>query len=140
MPSTSRIRGYVTGASIAAACAAIAFSAPAANAAWSSDARATAYDGNVTTCAEAGLSGDIISVSSSGGVENVDQYVDVTGVPEGYVLTGVVVKGGPGYNVYEGLGALPWEDLRAPLTKSGQLPAISHWFACGEQDYGYGDS
>ncbi|CAL9559761.1 hypothetical protein SUDANB95_04569 [Actinosynnema sp. ALI-1.44] len=93
----------------------------------SGDPRATAYPGNATTCPDAGLPGEIISVTSN----DDGTYLDVTAVPEGYTLTGVVVKGSNAYNVYTGLGGLPWLDLHAPLASSGKPAEISHWYACG---------
>jgi LPXTG-motif cell wall-anchored protein len=64
------------------------------------------------------------------GGDNTDG-VDITGLPEGVTIVGVVVKGGPAYNVYPNLGALPRKGLHAPLVKSGKPAAVSHWFACG---------
>lgn len=93
----------------------------------SGDPRATAYEGNATTCADAGLAGEIIEVTAT----SDGTYLDVTAVPEGYTLTGVVVKGTNAYNVYQGLGDLPWLDLHAPLASSGKPAEISHWYACG---------
>lgn len=51
-------------------------------------------------------------------------------------MTGVVVKGGDGYNVYTAgkLGELAWVDLHAPLNKNGKPAGISHWFFCAEKD------
>jgi hypothetical protein len=104
---------------------------PMAVAAEAPDGRATAHDGNATTCAGAGLEG---TSAPSGKItySTTDKTVDITAVDSAYQVTGVVVKGGPAYNVYlpAGLGDLPWQDLRSPLTDSGQLPDISHWFAC----------
>jgi hypothetical protein len=104
---------------------------PMAVAAETPDGRATAHDGNATTCAGAGLEG---TSAPSGKItySATDTNVDITAVDSAYQVTGVVVKGGPAYNVYlpTGLGALPWQNLRSPLTEHGQLPDISHWFAC----------
>jgi hypothetical protein len=95
----------------------------------SGDPRAVVHSGNTTTCAGAGLAGDVISVTfTSDGT-----YITVTAVPAGVTVTGVVVKGAPGYNVYlpGTLGALPWTALHPPLAgNSGQPATISHWFAC----------
>uniref|UniRef100_UPI0031DF494B hypothetical protein n=1 Tax=Saccharothrix mutabilis TaxID=33921 RepID=UPI0031DF494B len=93
----------------------------------SGDPRATAYPGNATTCPDAKLPGEIISVTSN----DDGTYLDVTAIPDGYTLTGVVVKGSNAYNVYTGLGDLPWLDLHAPLASSGKPAGISHWYACG---------
>jgi len=122
--------------------------ATAAHAAETDDPRATAYDGNAKTCADAGLSGDRIVqvdgendygtdlITYQGGALNGDQYLDITAVDDGVEVTGIVVKGSNGYNVYvpgaKDLGETPpWEDLRSPLTDSGNVPQISHWYVCG---------
>ena len=112
--------------------------ATAAHAAETDDPRATAYDDNATTCADAGLSGEHVTkrITYQGGTPNEDQYLDITAVDEGVEVTGIVVKGGNGYNVYvpgqNGLSATPpWEELRSPLTDGGNLPQISHWYVCG---------
>lgn len=98
----------------------------------SGDARATAYAGNVTTCAEAGLPGSTVTLPNL--EDATGTYVTITGddIPSGDTITAVVVKGGPGYNVYQAsdLGALPWKNLRSPTNVGGQIPQISHWFAC----------
>lgn len=93
----------------------------------SGDPRATAFPGNVTTCAAAGLPGTEIDVTShiADGT-----YIDITAIPSGHVVTGVVVKGGPAYNKYPNLGPLPWKGLHSPLVPSGMPAAISHWFVC----------
>jgi LPXTG-motif cell wall-anchored protein len=92
----------------------------------SGDDRATAHPGNIKDgdCAAAGLSGSVVNVVS----EDDGTYITITSVPEGVTLTGVVVKGGPAYNVYTGDVR---EDLHAPLNASGGPAGISHWFACG---------
>jgi LPXTG-motif cell wall-anchored protein len=93
----------------------------------SGDPRATSFAGNVSTCAEAGLPGVEINVTSHI-TEKI--YIDITAVPSGYTVTGVVVKGGDGYNRYPNLGKLPWDDLHPPLVSSGKPAEISHWFVC----------
>lgn len=101
------------------------------------DPRATPNDGNAVTCEDAGLEGVDVTglLTVEGGVPDVDQYLTVTAVEAGTVVTGIVVKGGNGYNVYvpgEGLELLPpWEDLQSPLNGGHQVPQISHWYACG---------
>jgi hypothetical protein len=92
----------------------------------SGDVRATAYAGNATTCAAAGLPGSIVEVDHT--VDASNTYLTITGVPAGTTLTGVVVKGGPGYNVYVGDVRTA---LHAPLVSSGKPAQISHWYACG---------
>lgn len=95
----------------------------------SGDPRATAYPGNVKTCDGASLSGSKVDVTST----EDDTYIDITAVPDDVTISGVVVKGGPGYNIYlpGSLGALPWTGLHAPLVPSDKPGGISHWFACG---------
>lgn len=112
--------------------------ATAAHAAVTDDPRATAYDGNATTCAGVELTGEDVTeqVTYERGTPNEDQYLDITAVDEGVEVTGIVVKGGNGYNVYvpgeKDLGETPpWEDLRSPLNDGGNLPQISHWYVCG---------
>ncbi|WHT18382.1 LPXTG cell wall anchor domain-containing protein [Crossiella sp. CA-258035] len=97
------------------------------------DPRATAHPGNATTCAQAGLPGQLISgqltLNISGG-----SHLTVTAVPLGVTVTGIVVKGGDNHNVYlpGALGLLPWPGLHSPLVgQKGNVPDISHWFACG---------
>jgi hypothetical protein len=92
----------------------------------SGDPRATAHAGNVTDCADAGLPGEVIDVGFT--IDATNTYLTITSVPDGSVLTGVVVKGGPAYNVYVGDVRT---DLHAPLVSSGKPAQISHWFACG---------
>lgn len=61
-------------------------------------------------------------------------HLNITGLPAGVKVTGMLVKGGDKFNVYlaDKLGAaLPWNELRAPFNNGGQLPQISHWFGCG---------
>ncbi|NIJ10752.1 hypothetical protein FHU38_001096 [Saccharomonospora amisosensis] len=112
-----------------------------------SDDRATVHSGNVDAgqeqkdpCGTAGLGGEPLDkgdLTFERGEEDAEQHVDILGVADGVTVTGIVVKGGNGYNVYSaaGLEGLPWEGLRAPLTgEKGNLPTISHWFACGEKD------
>jgi len=97
----------------------------------SGDPRATAHDGNAVTCLDAGLAGTDITAS----VTHTDdgKYIDITAVPAGKSVTGVVVKGGNAYNVYlpGALGALPWLDLHAPLNGSEGPAGLSHYYICG---------
>jgi hypothetical protein len=100
----------------------------------SGDDRATAHPGNVVAAdcpslfpgSTAVAQGDIdfTGGDNTGGV-------DITAVPDGVTVVGVVVKGGPAYNVYSDLGDLPWTGLHAPLVPSGKPAAVSHWFVCG---------
>jgi LPXTG-motif cell wall-anchored protein len=94
----------------------------------SGDSRATAHDGNATTCKQAGLPGEKITVKFVTDKDN--RHVTITSVPSGVELTGTVVKGGSAYNVYSGQHLT---DLHAPLVgkDNKNIPQISHWFACG---------
>lgn len=121
---------------------------PPAAATETEDPRAETYEGNAVDCEELG-GGILVSVEPNEKVENValtyeggvpgqDHYVTITEVPEGIAVTAIVVKGGPGYHVYvpgePGVPkSAPWESLRPPLNPGGNLPQISHWFACGEE-------
>lgn len=102
-----------------------------ADAPQSGDDRATAYAGNARPgdCAGAGLAGERIM----GEDQPSGTYFDITSIPAGYTVTGVVVKGGDAYNVYlpSALGDLPWLKLHAPINASGGPAGLSHWFACG---------
>lgn len=124
------------------------------------DPRATehVYDDNAKTCQDAGLPGEWIAEvdgegdpdddtsnfvispdENEGGNLNADQYLTILGVKPGVTVTGIVVKGGNGYNVYiPGQKELPemppWEKLYAPLNDGGNIPQISHWYACGEAE------
>lgn len=133
------MRSYVLSAS-AALVAAVLFAGPAVAAPdrdpVSSDDRATAHAGNVVgkDCAELFPgSSEIDSADLISSVDATDTYVDITAAADGVVVVGVIVKGGPAYNVYEpgDLGLLPWLDLHSPLVPSGEPAQISHWFACG---------
>jgi LPXTG-motif cell wall-anchored protein len=96
----------------------------------SGDDRATAYDGNVTTCAQAGLPGTTIQPAQVQHLIIENTYINVT---DGTGITAIVVKGGSAYNTYlsSALGAFPWLKLHSPLNASGKPAEISHWFACG---------
>ncbi|KOX26842.1 hypothetical protein ADK67_15215 [Saccharothrix sp. NRRL B-16348] len=100
----------------------------------SGDDRATAVTGNIdidqqgNACAAVGLPG--AEATLSGGFTSDGTYIDITAAPSGFVITGVVVKGGNAYNVYPALGPLPWPDLHSPLNESDTPATISHWFVC----------
>lgn len=104
------------------------------------DPRAVGREGNVVTCEAAVVSGvelkPGVDFTFTGGAVKDDKYVTITGVSAGVVVTGIVVKGGDAYNVYNpGLRSLPllppWENLRSPVNNGGQVPQLSHWFVCG---------
>jgi hypothetical protein len=95
--------------------------------------------GNVTTCAGAGLAGEIILEGGSGSASSEAGSGTVTGleldvtINAGFTATGIAVKGGPDTNVYDGpfVGPTTVEDMVAPLNKGGEQSGISHWFVCG---------
>lgn len=105
----------------------------------SGDVRAVAYEGNVDighagdACDVVGLPGDE-AVLPPGAYTSDGVLLDITSNPTGLVITGVVVKGGLGYNVYPvaNLGALPWLDLRSPIDSAGKPAGVSHWFVCAD--------
>jgi hypothetical protein len=92
------------------------------------DNRASAHAGNVTTCAAAGLPGDTVTWPNLEDPTNTYVTISANDVPIGETIVAVVVKGGPGYNVYQGLTS--WTALHSPINVGGQIPVISHWFAC----------
>ncbi|WP_432825652.1 hypothetical protein [Dactylosporangium sp. CA-092794] len=116
------------------------------------DATPTAHAGDVTTCAAAGLSGNILVSgefqdpaapdsydSVSGTIVDVDQSPGPQGGRElsvmtgpAYTLSGVVIVGGGGYNVYTGplTGPLFITHLMPPLV-GGSPPVIQRYFVCG---------
>jgi LPXTG-motif cell wall-anchored protein len=118
--------------------AALLGAAPLAHATQTDDSRAVAHQGNVDAgqkgaCATAGLAGEPVELQDA---DTDGQTVTIESVPDGTTVTGIVVKGGPAYNVYvpgeRGLSELPvWDELRSPLNNGGNLPQVSHWFACG---------
>jgi hypothetical protein len=64
------------------------------------------------------------------------QVLTISAVDAGYTVQSVYVKGGDDTNLYQpGQRGLPtdppYTNLISPLGSGGQLPAISHWFACG---------
>jgi LPXTG-motif cell wall-anchored protein len=138
----SGLLGATTVAAVATlALVTTAFAQPDKPAPDSGDDRAVAYIGNVEhdhddACTVGGLTGTSIvpeEFEFTGGEDKQD--LDITGVPEGIKITGVVVKGAEAYNVYLAgkLGPLPWNDLRSP-DKKDNVPNISHWYACGVEE------
>lgn len=98
--------------------------------------------GNITTCEEAGLDGEIILQSTSGesasnaagtGTVSADGLTLDVMINAGFTASGIAVKGGPNANVYTGpfVGPILVEDMQAPTNPGGQQPQISHWFVCG---------
>jgi hypothetical protein len=114
-----------------------------------SDPRAVFYgEANATTCADvwsegtwvgSGTATDASDAYVTGDVhDDDDRYLDVTAAP-GVVVEAIVVKGGSGFNLYLpgflGLSAAgPWTELISPLNGGGNIPSISHWFACYRVD------
>jgi hypothetical protein len=92
------------------------------------DDRATAHADNAVDCEDAGLAGEIITVEYQ--ISDTGTHITITSLPEGMELTGIVVKGGPAYNVYPP-SAL--DGLHAPISGGGQIPEVSHWYACGAE-------
>ncbi|MCP2256677.1 hypothetical protein LX15_000360 [Streptoalloteichus tenebrarius] len=99
----------------------------------SGDPRAVASPGNAVKCSDVSLAGELVDLAHT--VDESRATLDVTGLPEGLTVTGVVVKGGPAYNSYlpSALGPLPWRGLHAPVNPSGKPAQISHWFACAQR-------
>jgi hypothetical protein len=118
-----------------------------------SDPRATFVVGNVTTCAEVGFASDTqigSGTNASAADANVSgtvkanagavqpgrgQELDVTIIGANVVIDAVVVKGGPGFNVYSAPAFLPPalspdQHYIAPLNGGGNVPDIGHWFVC----------
>lgn len=105
----------------------------------SGDDRATAHEGNVVGkhCPDLFPGSQVIAKGDlTFETDGSNTYLDITAVADGVEVVGVIVKGGPAYNVYEpaDLGELPWLDLHSPLVPSGKPAQISHWFACGVKD------
>lgn len=82
---------------------------------------------NANSCDDAGLEGTIILRNKEEPNEKT-VTIDPSDIPAGDEVTGIVVKGGPGFNVYP---PNVLTDLRAPQNKGGQQPTLSHWFVCG---------
>lgn len=93
------------------------------------------FEGNATTCEDAIEAGadftgtDLDNTVIMGTVSEDGTELDVELINDDWTITAVIVKGGPRYMVYT---EPPWEDLVAPLNDGGNVPEISHWFACGE--------
>ena len=124
----------VAGTALLGAVAAAAAAPPAAPI--SGDDRATVHPGNrvAADCAElfaGSTSVDLANLTFS--IDPTNTYIDVTALKDGVEVAGVVVKGGPAYNVYDVkvLGDFAWLDLHSPLVPSGKPAQISHWFVCG---------
>jgi len=131
----STIAALVLGATLLTGTAAVA--APPGWTPVSGDDRATAHaddhDGT-TTCAQAGLPGTAVTWPGLEDASGTYVTIHAADIPAGDTIGAVVVKGGPGYNVYLAatLGALPWANLHSPYTPNDNqvIARISHWFAC----------
>ncbi|HEX3592521.1 MAG TPA: hypothetical protein VHV74_23105 [Pseudonocardiaceae bacterium] len=132
MPTTLKSRVLISAAALALGATLLASTAAlAAPPRWTpnpGDDRATAHAGNVTTCSAAGLPGKTITLPGLEDSSGIHVTITASDLPAGDTILAVVVKGGPGYNVYQGLTA--WTDLHSPLNVGHQIPTISHWFAC----------
>ncbi len=94
------------------------------------------FDGNATTCADVGLNGsDFFEGSTTSGqtvtarftaTVTSNQFVTISAVADGVTFQAIVVKGGDGYNVYNPRVA----NMQSPLNGGGNVPALSHWYAC----------
>jgi len=92
--------------------------------------------GNVTTCAKMGFAGSTQyngNVSTSVAVTALftvtvtsNKFVTISSVAAGVTFQVVVLKGGDGYNVYNP----PVANMQSPLNGGGNIPDLSHWFAC----------
>ncbi|MFD4674479.1 LPXTG cell wall anchor domain-containing protein [Lentzea sp. NPDC058450] len=85
-------------------------------------------------CTVGGLTGSVVlpaGFTYSGG-DNA-KYLNVTELPKGVKVTGMVVRAGDLLNVYlaDKLGDVPWNELRAPVLNGGELQEIGQWFGCG---------
>ncbi|HET6817390.1 MAG TPA: hypothetical protein VFH66_09235 [Mycobacteriales bacterium] len=103
----------------------------------------TSYSGNVTTCAQIGMS-DATQIGGGTGDYVADGWniasdgkdLTVKAVADGQQIDALVVKGGDGYNIYDASffasNELPVGDIHAPLVGNPptNVPTISHWFAC----------
>lgn len=146
----------IAGTMALVAVAAFASVVPSATGATTDDDRATPHDGNVTNCGSgkngAGVGGTLAFANGTDSIDdgNVSgEVVDGTTVnvfppAPGVTILAVIVKGGPGYNVYStssGTGpgdpsnhVPPTEpqltEYVSPLVGSGNIPTVSHWFIC----------
>lgn len=132
-----RRRAVVIGALVAASLSA-GFVVTTAEAAVTDDPRATPHDGNIGRCpagttellsAPDGVSSNaLVTTTLSSGGRHVT-LVFASSLTGAQVIA--YVKGGPAYNEYRiTVGTTDTTNLRAPLTKKGSLPAISHLLIC----------
>src|SRR5688572_22225659 len=134
-----RRAGLLASAAVAAVATLALSSTASADEPTTDDKRATPYTKNIDighpeACTVGGLTGETMHPSQfiyTGGDNQI--HLNITAVLSDKTVTGVVVKGGPNFNVYlaKDLGALPWNELRAPFNDGGQQPEISHWYGCG---------
>jgi hypothetical protein len=95
-----------------------------------------AVEGNVATCEQAGLPGELIHFISgptssfnatiTGRVTD-RRVLDVQTI-DNAVITGVVVDGGPTYNVYT---QAPFVGLTPPVNPQTNTQQIQYWMVCG---------
>jgi hypothetical protein len=95
-----------------------------------------AIEGNATTCQQAGLPGELIHFISGptssfnatiSGTVTDSRVLDIQ-VIDNAVITGVVVDGGPAYNVYT---TGPFVGLTPPVDPQTNIQEIKHWMVCG---------
>lgn len=100
-------------------------------------------EGNVDSCAQAGYPNATMYYAGAGGGASgqvpggyftvtitTSQYVTISNVADGVTFYVVIVKGGSAYNIYNP----PVANMVSPLNNGGNVPAISHWFACFDYD------
>jgi Bacterial Ig-like domain len=101
-----------------------------------SDPRAVFIEGNVPP-GDCQVGGQLIPESSlTFSISGAGRVLTITAVDAGYTVQSVYVKGSDDTNLYQpGQRGLPtnppYVNLISPLDIVGQLPVISHWFACG---------
>jgi hypothetical protein len=132
MRTTSETVRHLVRAAGAFAVAASAVLVIAGGAPASAKGGETYGDNNATTCPQAQRTGDTIAPDQVEYSIDSKRYLTVTDIGD-YVITAIVVKGGPSYHTYSvsDLGELPWTRLHAPENASGKHAEISHWFLCG---------
>lgn len=122
-------------ASLAAGAAAIVVAATASAAAGEPVDDPQEFSGNVTTCEDVEAVGvdwdettQLDETIVEGTISNDGTVLNVELLNDDWIIVGVIVKGGPNYNVYV---EPPFENMVSPLNGGGNIPQISHWFACG---------
>jgi hypothetical protein len=95
-----------------------------------------AVAGNATTCQKAGLPGNLLlfwggpTSSFNGTVRGTvrdEKVLDVTTI-DNAVISGVLVDGGPRYNIYT---TAPFVGLTPPVDETQNIQQINYWMVCG---------